>query len=108
VRVYKPRAGKAHGNKHRFNKALLVWMREQCPQLLKDFGYYDLFDPLAEGTLEVTNDWIQDHNKKALEKSIANSQEKEKDKIFSLNINARRLLLRPCSVWFPEGRMSAK
>jgi hypothetical protein len=31
VRVYKPRAGKAHGNKHRFHRTLLVWMREQCP-----------------------------------------------------------------------------
>jgi len=56
----------------------------------------------------VTNDWIQNHNKKALEKSIANFQEKDKDNIYCLNINARRLLLRPCSVWFPEGRMSAK
>lgn len=58
VRVYKPRAGKAHGNKDKFSKELLVWMREQCPQMLKDFGYWDLFNTEEVGELDMNPTWI--------------------------------------------------
>jgi hypothetical protein len=106
--VYKPRAGKAHGNKDKFNKEQLAYMRDLCPDLLKKFGYYDLFNLEETGELDITTDWIEENNKKALKMSMTNFFEKENETIYRVNINMRRLLLRPTSLWYPEGRLTAK
>ena len=42
--IYKPRKGKVHGNSEKFNQMQLDFMASYAQELLKNFGYFDLFN----------------------------------------------------------------
>ena len=67
--MYKPRKGKVNGNQDKFTKEMNTTVSLGAGKMLKNFGYYHMFNPnykVEEGIPM----WIQKFNQKSLEASI--------------------------------------
>lgn len=68
--VYKPRKGKVNGNMDKFTKEMNVTVSLGAGKMLKNFGYYHMFNPNYKQEEGIPK-WIQKFNAQALESSIA-------------------------------------
>lgn len=71
--VYKPRKGLVNGNKEKFTASMLKFILTYLPNLIKQFGYSDIFDPKIEnGEFDPDAPWIKEFNARNLKLSISN------------------------------------